>query len=235
MNFNKALLINIDQSALDSEYWNQLDQLVSKRIHLLKDNLEIMKELVDTDCLLVNFGVSVTKEMIDSAPHLKYIGILATAYGKVDSDYAKEKGIPVCNLAGYSTEAVAEFSIAVILENIRQLEEGKQRGRNGNYSEIGLKAKEIKGKVFGVVGLGSIGRRVAELAQGFGAEVKYWSREKKDVPFTYQNVDKLIAESDFLSINLAQTPETEKFLNKSRLQSLKKRSSGYSYGAYGIS
>ena len=222
MNFNKALLINIDQSALDAEYWNQLDQLASKRIHLPKDSEEIMKELADTDCLLVSFGMLVTKEMIDAAPHLKYIGILATAYGKVDINYAKEKGILVCNLGGYSTEAVAEFSIAAVLENIRQLEEGKRRGREGNYSEEGMQAKEIKGKVFGVIGLGNIGKRVAELASGFGADVRYWSRQKKEVSFIYQDVDALIAEADFLSINLAQTWETEKFLSQQRFQSLKK-------------
>lgn len=222
MKFNKALLININESALDASHWQQLDELVERKVSLLKEDPGIQRELADADCLLLGFGVPVTKEMVDRASSLKYIGILATAYGKVDANYTKEKGIPVSNLGGYSTEAVAEFSIAAIFETIRQLEEGKQRGRGGNYSEVGLHAKEIKGKVFGVIGLGSIGKRVAELANGLGAEVRYWSRKKKDVPFAYQDADTLISESDYLSINLAQTPETEKFLNKKRLQGLKK-------------
>ena len=159
--------------------------------------------------------------MINVAQNLKYIGPLATAYGKIDIISAKQKGIVVPNLTDYSTESVAEFSIAAILENIRQLEEGKKRGRDGNYSEAGLGAREIKNSVFGVIGLGSIGKRVAEIANGFGANMRYWSRQKKDAPFTYQDADALIAESDFISLNLAQTPETEGFLNKKRIQSLK--------------
>ncbi|MBI2010748.1 MAG: hypothetical protein HYS89_00715 [Candidatus Colwellbacteria bacterium] len=221
MKFKKALLINIDGPALDKKYWEKLDQLIDKRVYLPKDSSDIEKELPDTDCLLVGFGVPVTKEQIDRAPDLKYIGVLATAFGKIDVDYAGKRNIPVCNLAGYSTESVAEFTIAAILEHIRGLEEGKKRGREGKYPEEGMSAKEIKGKVFGIIGLGSIGRRVGELAQGFNADVRYWSRNKKEVPFGYRDADSLIAEADFLSINLAQTPDTESFLNKRRLDSLK--------------
>lgn len=220
MKFKKALLINVSDEALTG-YWDKLDELIEKRTSLLKDSLDIMKELKDTDCLLVAFGIPVTKEMIDTASDLKYIAIQATAFGKVDVEYAKAKGIPVSNLAGYSTEAVAEFSIAALLENIRQLEEGKQRGRTRNYSEEGLAAREIRGSVFGVIGLGSIGERVAEIAHGFGADVRYWSRKEKNVPFKYQDVDALIAEADFLSLNLAQAPGTDDFLNKERIQKIK--------------
>ena len=72
------------------------------------------------------------------------------------------------------------------------------------------------------MGLGTIGKRVAELAQGFNADVRYWSREKKDVPFKFEETDDLIAKSDFLSINLAYTEELKGFLNAERFQSLKK-------------
>lgn len=221
MKFKKILTIGIGEASLDNEYWKKLDETADKRVGLSKESPDINKEIVDTDCLLVAFGVPVTKEMIAVAPNLKYIGVLATAYGKIDIEFAKQKNVPVANLAGYSTESVAEFSIAAILENIRQLEEGKQRGRAGNYSEASLKAREIKDSIFAVIGLGSIGNRVAEIASGFGADVRYWSRHEKDVPFKYQDADTLIAEADFISLNIAQTPETEKFLNKKRLQSVK--------------
>lgn len=157
MKFNKILTIGISEAHLDNEYWGKIITLTDNKVSLSKDDAEINKELIDADCLLVAFGVPVTKEMIDLAPNLKYIGVLATAYGKIDINYAKEKNVLISNLAGYSTEAVAEFSVAAILENIRQLEEGKQRGRAGNYSEAGLKAREIKDSVFAVIGLGTIG------------------------------------------------------------------------------
>lgn len=219
------LLIGIDEPKLGPSYWERINALTQNKVYLPKDDPQIKENLKDADCLLVNFGVTVTKEDIDVVPNLKYIGTLSTAYGKVDVGYAKDKGIVVCNLPGYSTESVAEFTIAAILESIRQLEEGKRRGRAGNVSEEGITALEIKRRVFGVIGLGSIGTRVAELALGFNADVRYWSRNKKpDVEkkgVKYEELDKLISNADFLSLNLAQTPDTEKIFNESRFQSLK--------------
>ncbi|MFH0832212.1 MAG: 2-hydroxyacid dehydrogenase [Candidatus Aenigmatarchaeota archaeon] len=225
MKFRKMLMIGIDESKFDPEYWNKISLLSSEGKILPKDSHEIRKELTDTDCLLLGFGININREDIDNAPNLKYIGVLATAYGKVDIDYARSKGVTVCNIPGYSTEAVAEFVLAAILENIRCLEEGKQRGIIGNYSETGISASEIKDKIFGIVGLGRIGGRVAELALGFGADVRYWSRNRKGVfenkGIKYEDADSLIPKCDFLSLNLAQTNETEKFLNEELIKKVK--------------
>lgn len=226
MKFKKALLVGIDKSALGKEYWKRIEKAADKLVFVPKDSDKIQNELSDTDCLLVTFGFEVSKEHIDGAPNLKYIGTHSTAFGKVNSKYARKKGIPVCNLAHYSTESVAEFTIAAILEHLRKLEEGKIRARKGQYSPAGLRAWEIKDKVFGVLGLGSIGRRVAELALGFGADVRYWSKhrkkdaEKKEIK--YQDPNSLIPLCDFLSINFAQTKDTARFFNAKRINSLKK-------------
>lgn len=226
MKFKKLVFIGIDKSALEDSYWKKIDRLTEKKILVGKDKPEAKNELGEADGVLVNFGIPFTKEDINMTPNLKYIGTLSTAFGKVDVNYAQKKGIPVCNLAGYSTESVAEFTIAAVLETIRGLETGKQRGRKLNVDESGIKAWEIKGKVFGVLGLGSIGSRVAEIAQGFGADVRYWSKhrkanfEKKGIK--YQSADALIPQCDFVSINFAQTKDTEKFLNEKRINNLKK-------------
>ena len=226
MKFKKLLFIGIGKFALEDSYWEKIDRLTKKKVFVDKDSAEITKELPNTDGVLVNFGVPFTKDDIDAVLNLKYIGTLSTAFGKVDANYARQKGIPVCNLAGYSTESVAEFTLAAILEAIRGLETGKQRGRKLNVDESGIKAWEIKDKVFGILGLGSIGRRVAELALGFEADVRYWSKHrKKDADkrgIKYQNADSLIPLCDFISINFAQTKETEGFLNAKRINSLKK-------------
>lgn len=221
MTYSKVLLLGISDDSIDKEYWDKLSTLADQVVFIDKDDSSLMQQLADTECLLTNFGVIVSKEMINAAPNLKYIGVLATAFDKIDIEYAASKNIPVCNLAGYSTESVAEFTIAAILENIRGLEIGKQRGRAKNYSEMGIKATELKDSTFGVIGLGSIGNRVAELATGFGAQVSYWSRSPKDVLLTYQELDELVAQSDFLSLNPALTPETEHILNAERIKSLK--------------
>lgn len=226
MKFSKILAIDIDESKLDSAYWKRIDSLARKRICIPKGSAEIRNHLADADCLLVNFGVEVDREDINNAPSLKYIGVLATAYGKVDIDYARNKGIAVCNIPGYSTESVAEFVFAVILEHIRHLEEGKLRGRSRHYAESGISAAEIKDKVFGVLGLGRIGSRAAEIALGFGADARYWSRNRKKElerrGIKYEDADALIPKCDFLSVHLAQTKDTENFLSEERIQKIKK-------------
>ena len=225
MKFNKTTFIGISEPSLEKDYWKRINALTKEKVFLSKDSPEIKKHLRDTDCLLVGFGVNVTKEDIDNTPPLKYIGVLATAYGKINTIHAKKNKIIVSNLGGYSTESVAEFVLASILEAIRHLEEGKKKGRKGNYSEAGISAFELKDKIFGVIGLGRIGRRVAELAKGFNADVCYWSRNrKKDAEkkgIKYDDLDKLIMKSDFISINLAQTKETESIFTKNRFLKVK--------------
>jgi lactate dehydrogenase-like 2-hydroxyacid dehydrogenase len=221
MKFKKAVFINIAESHFDRKYWDQLDDLYEQKVLLSRDDSNLTSELKDCDVLLLGFQVPTDKDIFDAAPNLKLINILATAYGTVNLEEASKRGIPVCNLAGYSTEAVAEFTIAILLYHIRQLEEGVKRGKAGNYDFEGISARELKNSNFGVVGLGSIGGRVAELAAGFGANVSYWSREPKDVPFTYKNLDELLAQSDYLSINVAQTPDTENMLNAETIPKLK--------------
>jgi lactate dehydrogenase-like 2-hydroxyacid dehydrogenase len=148
--------------------------LYEQKVFLNRDDTNLMTELKDCDVLCLGFQVPTDKDIFDAAPNLKLINILATAYGTVNLDEAAKRNIPVCNLAGYSTEAVAEFTIAILLYQIRQLEEGVKRGKAGNYDFEGMSARELKGSNFGVIGLGSIGGRVAELAAGFGANVSYW-------------------------------------------------------------
>ena len=114
MKFKKALTISISEDSLDRKYWGKLDKLVERKLCLPKDSPQIRKELVDVDCILTGFQIPVGREEIDAAPNLKYISVLATAYGKIDTDYAKKKGIIVTNVPGYSTESVAEFVFLLI-------------------------------------------------------------------------------------------------------------------------
>jgi lactate dehydrogenase-like 2-hydroxyacid dehydrogenase len=221
MKFKKAVFVNIVESHFDKEYWDKLDSLYEQKVFLNRDDTNLMTELKDCDVLCLGFQVPTDKDIFDAAPNLKLINILATAYGTVNLDEAAKRNIPVCNLAGYSTEAVAEFTIAILLYQIRQLEEGVKRGKAGNYDFEGMSARELKGSNFGVIGLGSIGGRVAELAEGFGANVSYWSREPKEVAFTYKELDKLLSDSDYISVNVAQTPDTENMLNADTISKIK--------------
>lgn len=225
MKFHKIITIGIQEFKLNNKYWDKIDEMSDQRVNLPKDSPYINKELPDADCILTGFGVTVDKKVIDNAPNLKYIGALATGYGGIDSSYAKTKNIVVSNIPGYATEGVTEFVFAVILNQIRDLEKGKTQAKEGNYSEAGFNPIEIKGKVFGILGMGRIGARVAELANCFGADVKYWSRKRKEnadsAGIKYDDVDALIAQADFLSLHLSSGKETENFLNAERLAKIK--------------
>ena len=223
--FKKALFVGYSQEEFTEEEWVRIDALVQEKVLLPKDSPDITKHLADADALLLKLGMGADKAMIDSAPNLKYIGMLGTGYGRIDTAYAASKGITVCNIAGYSTEGVAEFGFGVILEHLREIARARAEAKSGNYSEAGFQGTELKGKTFGVIGLGRIGGRIAEIARSFGADVRYWNIERQEDAekngVRYQEIEELLSEVDFLSINLAFVPETEKFLGRKRVELIK--------------
>ncbi|MBI3036385.1 hypothetical protein HYY73_01325 [Candidatus Woesearchaeota archaeon] len=226
MKFKHALMVGYGDGDFKPEEWELIDRLCAKRTLLPKDSLEIPRHLQNTDCLLVKLGAAVGKETIELAPNLKYIGMLGTGVGRIDRAYAASKGIAVCNIAGYSTEGVAEFVFAVLLEHVREVERAKKQAREGNYSESSFTGTELKGKPFGIIGLGRIGKRVAEMAlKGFGADVRYWSRTRKpgteQIGARYQEIETLLRECDFLSLHLEFNKQTAGFLNIDRINSIK--------------
>ena len=223
MKFKKIVSIGLSEDILDKKYRDKLDALAEERVLLPKDSDKAERELLNADCLLVWFN-GADKTIIDQAPDLKYIGALATGVGKVDVDYAQSKGIVVTNIPGYSTEAVAELTLAVLLEHLRDLSRAKLESKSARTSESGFSGKEIKGKDFGVVGLGRIGARVAELAAAFGANVYYSSRAEKpeyDGQYKFESLDDLIAHCDFLSVNLALNAQTENTFDAKRIALIK--------------
>lgn len=221
MKFQKAVLVNIQDEHFDQKYWDMIDELVETRVSIQRDDPKFFDELKDCDCLMLSFQVPTDKDVFDAAPNLKLVNVLATAYGTVNLEEAKKRNVPVCNLGGYSTESVAEFTIAAFLDSMRNMDEGKARAKAGNYSGLGIRSRELKASDFGVIGLGNIGNRVAELAAGFGANVSYWSRAPKDTPFTYKKLDDLLASCQYTSVNVAENEETTGLLNAENLALIK--------------
>ena len=223
--FKKIVVVGIGETSLDPDYWKRIENVGESIVKLTKDSTEIGKELADADCLLVGFGVKVDENMIVNSPKLSYIGMLGTGYGNIDVDYARVRNITVTNVPGYATESVAELVFGMILNHIRELEKAQQRAREGDYSDSGYSSSEIRSKVFGVIGLGRNGSRVAEIALGFGADVRYWSRNRKkeleSKGVKFEDIDSLIPKCDFLSLHLALTKGTEKFLDDKRISILK--------------
>jgi len=221
--FQKIVCINFFGNEFDETYWSELDKLADKRVSV--NESEVIKKHKDADALLVKLGAKVGRDLIDIFPNLKYIGMLGTGYGGIDTKHATSKEITVCNIADYATEGVAEFTFAILLEHIRSITKAKSQASNGNYSDEDFAGKEIKGKKFGIIGLGDIGTRTALLAQAFGAQVSYWSRNrKKEIEakgILYEELDGLLFHSDIITLNLALNSETEKILDAGQIKAIK--------------
>lgn len=219
MKSKKIVCMNFGGHELDDIYWSELDSLTEKRVLAGQNDL---KKHPETDILLVKLGAKVGKEIIDTLPNLKYVGILGTGYGGIDAAYAAQKGITVTNITDYATAGVAEFTFAILLEHLRDITKAKKQAKEGNYSDD-FSGTEIKGKTFGVIGLGHIGMKTAELAQAFGANVVYWSKnrkseaEKKGIKYS----ESVLSEADIITINLALNSETENYLNAAKIAKIK--------------
>lgn len=221
----KILFLNLTKRDFEEPLWKRLDMLSSEKVFLPTDSPRLFKELETTDCLLINQGMVADQKMIKAAPLLKYVGILASGYNRIDTVYAASKKVAVCNVPGYATEAVAEFVLGTVLDQIRELERAKKQARENNYSEATFNGVQIKDKTFGIIGLGRIGQRVAELALGFGAKVVYWSRERKKAlekkGVVYKSVKQVLKSADILSTHLSFAKQTLKFFNKKTLSLIK--------------
>jgi glycerate dehydrogenase len=222
MKIDKLVCLDFTGKELEDNYWEQLDDIVGSRVVITEEELD---KNSDADALLVKLGAKVPKEIIDKLTNLKYIGMLGTGYGGIDTAYATSKDITVTNIADYATEGVAEFTFGILIEWCRGLGRALGLAWDGIY-EDDKPGMEIKGKRFGVIGLGNIGRRTALLAQAFGADVSYWSRNRKEDAETegikYQELDELLANSDIITLNLALNPETEGIINADRINKIKK-------------
>jgi len=222
---NKLLLIDFDESAFDKKYLDRL-KVLFKIIEFTKSGDALNSQKIqDAEVLLVQISTKIDRQIIDGAPKLKYIGVQATAFNAIDATYAKTKGITVCNLGGYSTEAVSEFFYAALLDYLRELERARQQAEKENLEFLSFSGMELKGKTLGVVGAGKIGGRIAEIGMGFGMKVLYFSRENKvDLDKNGAGkveLDELLSQSDIVSLNLLLNKETEKIISKEKVALLK--------------
>ena len=158
---------------------------------------------------------------MESCPSLKMVCVAFTGVDHVDIDYCREKGITVCNCAGYSTSAVADIVFAMVISLARNIIPCQDKARNGGTKD-GLVGFELDGKTFGIIGTGAIGTRVAKIANAFGCKVIAYSRTKKDLPdVEFVTMEELLKKSDIVSLHVPQTPETTGLIGKEQLELMK--------------
>lgn len=180
----------------------------------------------NADIILTNKAL-VSSDVIAAAQSLRLICVTATGYNNVDTEAARARGIPVCNVPEYSTDAVAQHVLAMILHCTNHIAihaAAVQQGKwvsSPDFSFSLAPVTELAGKTIGIVGLGHIGTRVATLAAAFGMQVIYSSRSSKQHAARQVSVEELFAQSDFVTLHCPLTPQTDRFVNTSLLALMK--------------
>ncbi len=206
---------------------DMLRELGEVRIIPLTKPEDTAANIGDADIVLCN-KVLITREVIDSCPNLKYIGLFATGYNNVDVAYAAEKGITVCNAGQYSTNAVAQQVFAYILDHFSRVRDYDTAVKNGewerfpSFSYFPIPTGELAGKTLSVVGFGSIGQRVAQLGDAFGMNIIASSRTKRDTPYRWADLDSAVREADVLTFHCPLTEQTKELINAELLGKMKK-------------
>ncbi|MFW5831476.1 MAG: D-2-hydroxyacid dehydrogenase [Prolixibacteraceae bacterium] len=173
--------------------------------------------------------VEINGEIIRQLPDLKFIGVLATGINVVDTEAARKAGIVVTNIPAYSTTSVAQTVFAHILHYTQNVAGHAQSVANGDWANsIDFCYRitpqiELNGKTLGIIGFGQIGREVAKIGLAFGMKIIFNNRSKKQTSLAAEQVDlnTLLSESDFISINCPLTPENKGFINKTAIEKMK--------------
>lgn len=187
---------------------------------------QTIRRLKNAQIALLN-KVPITERVISSCPELKLICVLATGYNVVDCAAAAERSIPVCNVPGYGTAAVAQFTFALLLELCHRVGHHNHVVHQGKWSECpdfcfwDTPQMELAGKTMGIIGYGSIGRAVGRIARSFGMEVIAYNRTQYDDGETYVGLEELLTRSDVVSLHCPLFPETKGIISESAIEKMK--------------
>ena len=209
--------------------WGSLKEMGEVTVYERTRREEIAGRAADADIVLTN-KVVMDREMMALLPRLKYIGVLATGYNVVDIEAARERDIIVTNVPAYSTESVAQTVFAHLLTVTNRTEHYAQQNRLGRWAENrdfcywDTELTELAGKTMGIVGLGHIGRRVAEIALAFGMQVRAMTSKKaEELPAGIQKAElqSLLASADVVSLHCPLTEGTRHLIHRETLRLMK--------------
>lgn len=211
---------------IDISCYEKLGHVTAYRNSLKED---VAGRVRDADILIAN-KAPLNEETLKDAPKVKLICEFATGYDNIDLDYCKKRGIRVTNSRDYCTPAVVQHTFALALAVSEHLSyydgyvKGGDYAMQDRFSHFGMPFAELRGKTWGIVGMGNIGRGVAKVAGAFGCRVIYYSTTGKNVVEGYEAVDKdtLLKESDFLSLHCPLNGNTKYFIDAQALHKMKK-------------
>lgn len=188
---------------------------------------EVADKLTDADIVLCN-KTPMNEKTLRFAKKLRYIGLFATGYNNIDLDFCRAHGITVCNAGSYSTMAVAQQTFALILAHYNNvaLYDGFVRDgrwvRSETFSPFVFPLHELFGKTLGIVGLGTIGKAVANIANAFGMRVLAYSRSRREAPHVESvSLERLLSESDIVTVHCPLNADSAGMFNRARFAQMK--------------
>jgi glycerate dehydrogenase len=211
--------------------WEPLKNLVDEfEIYDRSDVEEIVERAQGAELVLTN-KTPLSVDTLIKLPDLKYIGVLATGYNIVDTETAKSRGIPVTNVPSYGTKSVAQMTLALLLELTQRVGAHSEAVKNGDWVNCPdfcfwkHPLVELDGLTMGIVGFGRIGQQVAELARAFGMKILATRRASTNDDthpnVTFVSLEKLLQQSDVVSLHCPLTPETQFLMNGARISQMK--------------
>ena len=178
------------------------------------ENIDELKRRAEGAEVIVESNIPLRKDFLDACPNLKMLSIAFTGLDHIDMEECQRRGIVVKNAAGYSTEAVAELTIALMIDAYRKVVENDAITRQCQRKGI-MPGREIGGKTIGVIGMGNIGKCVAKYATLFGCKVLAWNRTPKQVEgVTFVDKETLLKESDIVTLHIALNADTRDFITE---------------------
>lgn len=208
--------------------FSPLEQIGQVVMHDATTKEQVVERCKDAEIVLVN-KIVFDKKTLEKLPNLKYIGLFATGYNNIDIVTAKKRGVTVCNAGSYSTDAVAQHTFGFILNEysrVAQYSDFVLKGgwtKSSVFSPVVFPTNEIAGKTLGIIGYGSIGKKVAEIGRAFGMKVIVHTRTIRDDGVTkFVSLDELLSASDIISLHCPLTPENTGMFNKTAFDKCKK-------------
>ena len=186
---------------------------------------EFVDHVGDSDVIIIN-KLKVGRQNLPSCPHVRLVCVTATGFDNIDTEYCRENGIAVCNVVGYSTQNVAQLTIATVLSLYCRLKEYDRSVSDGSYTRGGVANiltpvyHEICGKTWGIVGYGNIGKQVGVVAKALGCNILVYKR----TPIEGENcvdIDTLCRESDIITVHTPLNDGTRNLINSERIAMMK--------------
>lgn len=226
----KIVVLDGKMLAADDNPWTELSDLGKAEVYDYSSAQEIVQRAQGAAILVVN-KAPLSAEVIAQLPELRFITVTATGYDCVDIAAARQRSIPVANVPEYGTDSVAQFTMALLLELCHRVGLHAEAVAHGEWGRIPdfcfwkTPQVELVGLTMGIVGVGRIGRRVAELAHAFGMHVLGHSLDQREPPplprFAWAEFDDLLRRSDVLSLHCPLTEATIGLINRRTLRSTK--------------